>query len=222
MANQYYVAKKSLQFGAMRRDDLMGACADAGLPFTEDDTEEDLRDKLLQAIEEEENPNDNCLEDMQCPCCGSFGDFLIDVTQSGMTDVSDEGTGYINGDIEWGDEDRCICRDCDHEATVGDFRGKDRPVKPKPAGPRPTYLDLSTGHVSQATMEALERIPAEMGCSVATHKHGAYLIVPPLPYSVAVPDDLKVVLDYARKEGFGLVSLDADGPFSDELPQFDW
>lgn len=70
--------------------------------------------------QEQENPNTNCLEGFQCPECGSFGPFRIDASVTVL--VHDDGTEQC-GDTEWEDTSRCICHECDHVATVGEFCG---------------------------------------------------------------------------------------------------
>lgn len=78
----------------------------------------------------ESNPNENCLEGMACPSCGDFGPFRIDVTQSGLTVVTDMGTEFgVEGDTEWGDDATCVCMECSYRSVVREFRGgpKDPP-----------------------------------------------------------------------------------------------
>lgn len=70
--------------------------------------------------EQTENPNENCLEGMQCPSCGSFGPFNIEMTVVCM--VYDNGTEHPEGDSEWNDESHCLCTQCDHEGAVKEFR----------------------------------------------------------------------------------------------------
>ena len=72
------------------------------------------------------NPNTNCLDGMACPECGEFGPFSIFAVQAGMVSVSDNGTDFINGNVEWEDTSRCECLGCGHAATVGEFRGQGR------------------------------------------------------------------------------------------------
>jgi hypothetical protein len=74
------------------------------------------------------NPNVNCLADMRCPSCGDFGPFSIQATQSGMVRVSDNGTDFIDGNVEWDDESECECLACRRSATVAEFRGEPKPA----------------------------------------------------------------------------------------------
>jgi hypothetical protein len=64
------------------------------------------------------NSNNNCLEGMGCPNCGSEGPFKIEAVSTFT--VSDDGT-EDHGDVEWDDESFCQCEDCDHKGTVADF-----------------------------------------------------------------------------------------------------
>jgi hypothetical protein len=84
-----------------------------------------------------DNPNENCLDGMACPKCGSYGPFKIMATQSGMVTVSDDGTDDdMDGGVEWEDGSRCECIDCGHEATVGAFSGEE------PEGEAPQQQNL--------------------------------------------------------------------------------
>ena len=64
--------------------------------------------------------NINCLSEMQCPQCGSFEPFLIEVTT--MMKVYDNGTDTDYGDTELEDTSRCHCWKCGFSGTVADFR----------------------------------------------------------------------------------------------------
>lgn len=77
--------------------------------------------------DDDDNPNENCLQGMACPACGDFGPFKILVSQSGMTRVSDEGTDSIEGDMEWEDDSPCECLECGHTGKVGQFKGQPDP-----------------------------------------------------------------------------------------------
>ena len=54
--------------------------------------------------------NENCLEGMRCPSCGSEGPFTIVVTA--LSEVSDDGTENF-ADVDWGDGSRIWCQDCE-------------------------------------------------------------------------------------------------------------
>ena len=65
------------------------------------------------------NPNENCLVDMACPKCKSYGPFTI--CAEVMIQVGDDGVRDNQGDYDWGDESYCSCYACDHAASVADF-----------------------------------------------------------------------------------------------------
>jgi hypothetical protein len=67
-----------------------------------------------------QNPNVNCLAGMRCPnpACGSHGPFQIR-GEASFT-VTDDGTDdYEN--VEWYDDSRCRCNECQHCSTVKEF-----------------------------------------------------------------------------------------------------
>jgi hypothetical protein len=65
--------------------------------------------------------NDNVLEGMKCPLCGSQGPFMIESTTTAK--VYDSGVEDTY-DMNWGPESACSCCECDHDATVEDFTEK--------------------------------------------------------------------------------------------------
>lgn len=77
--------------------------------------------------EEKENPNSNCLDEFECPACGSYGPFRIYATVNGETLVMDDGTEGVEGDVEWDDTSSCRCADCGHSGKVREFMGKPAP-----------------------------------------------------------------------------------------------
>lgn len=83
--------------------------------------------ETIEVIDEDDNPNENCLAGMRCPECGDFGPFMINVTQSQMTMVTDEGHDEVGGDSEWDDDSVCRCIACGHESKVRQFCGKPEP-----------------------------------------------------------------------------------------------
>jgi len=68
-----------------------------------------------------EKTNNNCLQGIACPKCGSEGPFDISVTCT-MT-VYDSGS-CDNQNEEWTDESCCTCRDCGNAETVKEFKFK--------------------------------------------------------------------------------------------------
>ena len=62
--------------------------------------------------------NTNCLTHMQCPQCESQGPFWIDGCASFL--VTDNGTA-AHENVEWQDDNDCVCAACRHRGTVTDF-----------------------------------------------------------------------------------------------------
>jgi hypothetical protein len=90
------------------------------------------------------------------------------------------------------------------------------------------YLDLSTGHVSEQTMDWLnEATPSQSHCSgitVAPYEYGAFLSVPSEAAAIddlECADDLKTVLKYARSIGCDVVRFDSDAMLVAGLQYFD-
>jgi len=65
-------------------------------------------------------PNENCLEGMRCPKCGSYGPF--DIYANCTFRVDDYGAEQ-SGDVAWDDDSRCWCYDCQHGGDVKGFGG---------------------------------------------------------------------------------------------------
>lgn len=86
------------------------------------------------------------------------------------------------------------------------------------------YLDLATGHVSESTMDWLNKAPCvSPAMTIAPYEYGAFVSVPDAPLEHAdLPEDLRDVLSFARDNGCVVVRLDADGDAVDGLPWFDW
>jgi len=58
---------------------------------------------------------------MKCPKCGSLEPFNIGC--HAMLEVTDDGTDIAKGyDIEWDNDDTCVCKSCDHLGVVQDFK----------------------------------------------------------------------------------------------------
>ena len=68
-------------------------------------------------------PNENCLEGIQCPHCGSDEPFEILVTA--FMRVTDEGTDDYH-DVDWDDSSRIQCLECRREGCVRDFKIADK------------------------------------------------------------------------------------------------
>lgn len=87
-------------------------------------------DYLEESLFVLDNPNENCLEDMSCPRCGSYGPFDIDATSYTHT-VYDDGTEARDADVEWDAWSLCRCRECLSLATISEFQGKERVLSPE-------------------------------------------------------------------------------------------
>lgn len=92
-----------------------------------------------------------------------------------------------------------------------------------------SYLDLSTGHLSEATMDWLnEATPARSHCSgltIAPYEFGAFVSVPGESEAIdelECADDLKAVLRYARGINCDVLRFDSDGSTVSGLPRFNW
>jgi hypothetical protein len=69
--------------------------------------------------------NEDCLDGMRCPSCGSYEPFYIDV-QTTFTMFDDGGSEYQ--DLHWDDDSYCACS-CGKEGTVKDFYIPETPLK---------------------------------------------------------------------------------------------
>lgn len=78
-------------------------------------------------------------------------------------------------------------------------------------------LVLSTGHAEPSTIHYFTD-----DTFIATHDYGAYFYVPEDFDDVEVPDDLRIVLEFARKLNCDEVKFDSDGRFLADLPRYEW
>ena len=86
------------------------------------------------------------------------------------------------------------------------------------------YLDLSTGHLTQTTVQELN-CDIFSGITVANYDYGVFVSVPGTSADIdklTAPEDLKHVLRFAREVGCDVVRFDADGDTEAALPSFDW
>ncbi len=66
--------------------------------------------------------NDNCLEGMRCPQCGSDEPFRIAVTQTVLMYDAGSEDDAMGGDMDWDESSSCECQACHHAGTVAHFR----------------------------------------------------------------------------------------------------
>ncbi len=86
------------------------------------------------------------------------------------------------------------------------------------------YLDLSTGHLTQTTVQEL-KCDIFSGITVANYDYGVFVSVPGTSGDIdelTAPEDLKHVLRFAREAGCDVVRFDTDGDTEAALPSFDW
>jgi len=69
--------------------------------------------------------NDNVLAGMACPQCKSEESFSISVQIYGTLSISDDGydiSELQTSDLEWDDDDSCMCDECNYYGYVRDFK----------------------------------------------------------------------------------------------------
>lgn len=91
----------------------------------------------------------------------------------------------------------------------------------KPAGLN-SYCDLSTAHLSRATMSMLESRDHGFPFTVAPYDFGVFVGVPDELDVNTTPKDLLQVMQHAKKLNCFVVRFDADGDVCAALPAFDW
>ena len=78
--------------------------------------------KKKPAKKKAKNPNINCLADMRCPKCGSFGPFHIEAKI--MVLVYDEGAEEEGTAYEWDSASYCECHLCHQTGSIETFSDK--------------------------------------------------------------------------------------------------
>lgn len=68
--------------------------------------------------------NNNCLEGIKCPHCGSEGPFVIEVQTQVL--LYDNGSEDYNSDHHWDDNSYMRCFECDAEGTTEYFHTTDK------------------------------------------------------------------------------------------------
>lgn len=87
------------------------------------------------------------------------------------------------------------------------------------------FLDISTGNVTRATMDLIEK--QGLPISSYTNEYGAFVYVPRAEEGSIVnvadlPEDLRKVMEIARREGCGYILFDRDADPHPELECHDW
>ena len=94
-------------------------------------------------------------------------------------------------------------------------------------------LSVSTKHVPEAVAEHMDRLAYNSVCAgtnpflVAGYEYGWFVRVPDDAMdksdpNAEVPDEILVIMKFAKSLGCDYIQLDADGDDHDELPVFDW
>lgn len=86
------------------------------------------------------------------------------------------------------------------------------------------YLDISNGNLSKETYDWLSNVSGEsIGMTVAKYDYGVFINVPTeKEVSNNLPDDLEVVLEYARSKNCILVRFDKDADFVESIKNYNW
>ena len=84
-----------------------------------------------------------------------------------------------------------------------------------------TYLDISTAHLMQETLNRLNAINPPY-----TYKYneGAFVSVPDKTEVsiISMPEDLRILLEYVWDNDIELIRMDRDAEVSEDLPVYDW
>lgn len=88
--------------------------------------------------------NENYLEGLRCPRCGSWGPFTIETVT--LMEWSDDGSEPCS-DYEsyWSDESPCYCKNCNKEGTIEKFSIAHQPIRIEKTGQSVT-VDNSKGY----------------------------------------------------------------------------
>jgi hypothetical protein len=90
------------------------------------------------------------------------------------------------------------------------------------------YLDLSTAHICRDTADWLSVLADDLRANGGDNRiihdftHGWFFSVTAFDTHDGTPEDLKVVIGWAREQDCQYVMLDADAEVLPELPTYDW
>ena len=83
------------------------------------------------------------------------------------------------------------------------------------------YLDISTAHLTQGTFGGLNSMHLPYAYN---YDEGVFITVPSKDEvdSVNIPDDLRILLQYAWDNDIDLIRMDRDAEVCDDLPVYEW
>lgn len=83
------------------------------------------------------------------------------------------------------------------------------------------YLDISTAHLTQGTFGKLNSMHLPYAYN---YDEGAFITVPSKNEigTIIMPDDLRILLQYAWINGIDLIRMDRDADIIDDIPAYDW
>ena len=83
------------------------------------------------------------------------------------------------------------------------------------------YLDISTAHLTQGTFGKLNSMHLPYAYN---YDEGVFITVPSKNEigTIIMPDDLRIVLQYAWDNDIDLIRMDRDAEVCDDLPVYEW
>ena len=81
------------------------------------------------------------------------------------------------------------------------------------------YLDISTRHLMPETIESLN--PGRWPYSYR-YNEGVFITVDELNYPDGLPEDLKILIQYAKEHDVWLIRLDCGAEEAEDLPTYEW
>ena len=83
------------------------------------------------------------------------------------------------------------------------------------------YLDISTAHLTQGTFGKLNSMHLPYAYN---YDEGVFITVPSKNVigTIIMPDDLRIVLQYAWDNDIDLIRMDRDAEVCDDLPVYEW
>lgn len=77
------------------------------------------------------------------------------------------------------------------------------------------YFDCSTGHIKQESCKWLDS-----ECSYK-NEYG-YVLAVCLDLRCEIPEEIKKIIDLAKKHDCNYIIFDADGPYCEDLEKYEW